>query len=222
MGSRKFDRFEKFHRLIPVLVQRFNEDEELAARAMANPILAIEELGYELTPAVRREVGWRIRFPGKQVDRLRKLSEKIFAEAGTEFDPESEKEVSKVLFQRLKLARPEKVEAAGPRRRGPPRPISLSAKRREPARTKSAKRKTAGTAVTTQGAPWVDPLQSMETAHAVMKPLLEYRALAVSRPGFATRAEYEDLKEGRRKRPGVKIKIRMPEGGLHHEENSDA
>ena len=62
MRTRTLSSFEAFHRLVPSIVKRINEDTALAMRAMTNPILAMEELGIELEPALAREVERRLRF----------------------------------------------------------------------------------------------------------------------------------------------------------------
>jgi hypothetical protein len=49
---RELRSFEQLHRLVPALIGRLNKQPELAARAMANPLLALEELDIRLTPKV--------------------------------------------------------------------------------------------------------------------------------------------------------------------------
>lgn len=55
------------------LLDRFNKDQPLAMAAAVNPLLALEELGYRLAPAVRREIERRSRYTKRQLVRLESL-----------------------------------------------------------------------------------------------------------------------------------------------------
>ena len=55
---------------VAALLERINSDPQLALAAAVNPLLALEELGFRLAPAVRREIDRRSRYTRRQVVRL--------------------------------------------------------------------------------------------------------------------------------------------------------
>ena len=56
-----------------------------------------------------------------------------------------------------------------------------------------------------------DPLKRLAGAHPVVDLLLEYRAIARSRPELASRHDYELIKAKPNALPITKIKINLPE-----------
>src|SRR4051812_11611067 len=92
--------------LIPEILERLNADQPLLLAALANPLFALEELGYEIEPSFEEELIDRLRFGTKDAARIRHLRKEIFAHAGDAFDLESEDETERILFEQLKLPRP--------------------------------------------------------------------------------------------------------------------
>jgi hypothetical protein len=90
---------------ITSIVARVNADPPLACAAALNPLLAVEELGYEIPPALRREFEHRVRFGEKTARRLEELRQQIVQHAGKEFDPDSEEELRSVLAHHMQLIR---------------------------------------------------------------------------------------------------------------------
>jgi hypothetical protein len=58
---------------VATLLERINSDRHLALAAAANPLLALEELGYRLAPSVRHEIERRSRYTRRQLVRLEAL-----------------------------------------------------------------------------------------------------------------------------------------------------
>lgn len=196
MATKTLRSFSSFHRLVPSIIRRLNEDQGLAMRALANPILAIEELGITLAPSLQKEVERRLRFSEKDGKRLEALEAEIHKHAGTEFDPESGKAVEEVLFKRLKVKRPKDLEIGDVHGRGLPRMKALKG----PAKGEK------------------DPLETLGKAHPILAPLMEYRRIAKGRPGFAGKEEYERLKTTKLPLSVSGIRIDVPS----HEEDHHA
>jgi hypothetical protein len=110
MADKTFESFSEFHAAVPELARRMTADTQLAARALANPILALQELGVTFTPALEREVERWVRFTKADRERLATLEQQLHVAVGEAFDPESEHDVERVLFTKLKLARPKQPE----------------------------------------------------------------------------------------------------------------
>src|ERR1022692_113358 len=85
------ENLQQLQKHVPSIVKAVNADPSLALAAAANPLFAIEELGYQIPSGLRRTVEHRIRFSLDQLERLKKLSTEIHRELGDYFDIESEK-----------------------------------------------------------------------------------------------------------------------------------
>jgi hypothetical protein len=167
---------------LPTILGRLQDDQPLARAAAANPIYALEELGYEVDPAQRQEIEDRLRFRPRVATRLRQLRRRIFKEVGGEFDLRSPDDVRAAL--ETVGATPGQTKA--PRLQiqdyGPPRPRVAWAE------------------------PDEDRLEQLRGSHAVLEPLLEYRHLEASEPRLAPRWLYDEIRSGERQTPLVHIR----------------
>ncbi len=100
--TEKISTFEELQQRIPELLDKHGDNQELLRAAMANPVLALKEVGIELSPEVERELKLRARFGKKDYKKMRKLEHQIFEEAGTLFDLQSEEETLEVCKTALK------------------------------------------------------------------------------------------------------------------------
>lgn len=98
----KITSFQELQQRIPDLLEEHGDNQELLQAAMANPILALEKIGIELSPEVERELKLRARFGKKEVKKMRKLEKQIFDEADAIFDLQSEVETLEVCKRCLK------------------------------------------------------------------------------------------------------------------------
>lgn len=195
MKEKKISTFNDFHRLVPKIVKQINDDSLLCIRAAVNPLLAFEELGYILTPAVKKEVEYMIRFTPKERSKLEKLEKQLQDEAGSDVNFDDSKDIERLLFKTLKLSKPPKLKT-----------ISLP----DVMTTGSVLCKEKRTA-------WTDPLKSLSKKHPVLKPLLAYRELQVKRPSFGNRTVYDKLKTQKKTLPISRIRINFPEQPCHEE-----
>jgi hypothetical protein len=165
---------------IPLIVAEVNANPQLALAAAANPLFALEELGYGIAPEVRAEVEDTVRFGPETAQQLQELRSQIFQAAGRTFDLQSEEELRQVLGEELKLPLP----AAG---------------------KESATPAASGKLVLLPQLRWSektpDPLEGLRVAHPVMAPLLEYRRLEAGEPRLASRAVYDGVRQGKQSTP---------------------
>ena len=209
--------FKAFHRLVPSIVKRLSEDRDLAVRAMANPVMAIEELGFDLAPEVAQEIERRVRFSDETRSRLSAIETRLFEAAGERFDPESVQDIERVLFSRLKLRRPADLGSLEP----PPRPglevPRFAVKRIEAEARKRGAKKQGAKAVRrfiarrVETPLPVDPLAQIKGSHVVVDLLLQHRAITRRVPKLASRAGYEALKANPRGVPVTNIVVHLPE-----------
>ena len=172
MQKKRLASWSDAQRDIAAIVEKMNADPALARAAMANPLFALEEIGYEIEPAVHREFEERIRFSVEQVAKLGALRKKINRLARREIDPEDHAHVHKLLFQELKL----------PKRVGD-HDFSAQTSLDYLPRPKWA-----------SGPP--DVLELLRGKHELVDALLEYRALEASEPRLASRDFYDSVRHG--------------------------
>jgi hypothetical protein len=188
---------EQAERLVPSLARALQQDALLAQRALANPLLAIEELGYQIAPDLRAAVERRVRFSLQIFDKLQQLSEQIQLLAGHPFDVDSSPELDAVLFSELGL----------------PRPPGRVTDQLTPKQLPPGVDFTQVTAPLPWQAPFAprltDPLEALRGQHPIMEPLLEYRILDASEPRLAPPEVYEQLRRGELTLPIGTVRFRL-------------
>ena len=199
---------DALRRRAPQIVEQLNAEPALALRAAANPILALEELGYSLDDGLKREVERRSRFDTPTIAKLEKLTRRIHELAGEEFDLVSAEDTARVLFTKLGLtpAAPAQrvVIAEGSLAGGEKR--ARGQRKATPSAVAAIPRRPVG------GVAPPDPLAALEGAHPVIGPLLEFRAIEGSMPPLATRDLYERIAAGKVEGPRLTIKARLQRG----------
>jgi hypothetical protein len=201
--TQKIDSIEALQKVVPLIVKAVNDDQAFGLRAAANPLLAAEEMGYQIAPEIQHTAERRVRFSQENVARLGELEEQIHKLAGEPFDIDSPPELERILFKKLKLPRPKPSSEPGdtPQQQKPPATYASSA--RVPGKSASAPPQPAEP---TQ-AP--DPFEELRDAHPIMPPLLEYRRIERSAPRLAPRELYERIRRGEVKMPITKIQARL-------------
>ena len=186
--SQTINSIEALQKVVPLIVKAVNDDQAFGLRAAANPLLAAEELGYQIAPEIRQTVERRVRFSQEDASRLGELEAQVYKLAGVHFDIDSSQELDRILFEKLKLPRPTSPPQTAP----------------------DAYRKLASvppaTVGTTQNA---DPLEELRDAHPIIPPLLEYRRIDRSAPRLAPRELYERIRSGEVKMPITRIQARL-------------
>lgn len=196
---------EELRNLAPTLIEIANFDNRIALLALANPIIAIEDLGYEFTEEFRSEFERFLRFPVEAIEQLEALKEQINTIAGRSFNIDSPIELEHVLFTDLGLPRTNrtlKIEI---------HPSSLP--------TIVPNLPTASLPPQMSRLPKLrDPLEELKDAHPIMKPLLTYRQLQASELRLAPPEIYEKIKSGKVNLPVTRVKFHMPKEQTHVKE----
>lgn len=180
-AKRKLNSWKQAQQEIGDILASLNADQSLILAAASNPLLALQELGYEIAENVRQECEDRIRLGPSGAQQLQSLREEIFKITGEPFDLNSPEALSATLSRLLNYKRSHSLGAADV---GPPIPT-----------------------FNTTIAP--DPLERMRGLHPIIEPLLEYRRLDASIPRFATREVYDEIRQGKRDLPITKITARL-------------
>ena len=191
--------WEQLQQQAPLVLDRLHAAPALMLAAAANPLLALEELGYQIAPAVRQEFSDRLRFGAGGALRLRRLRERVFEHAGHPFDLESATELQRVLFAELRLA---PAPAVGPEKAA----IGLADLGRLPVRTRYGPPGSTAAGAPTAAA---DPLAALELKHPIITPLLEYRSLEASQPRLASRELWDEIRQGRHAVPITSLVARL-------------
>lgn len=88
------------------ILRRVNEDERGGLLFLLNPVFALEEAGFDLSPAMRRHIRRGLRYGAKTKTRIRKLEGEVAEVAGREVNVASDAQVARLLFDDLKLPVP--------------------------------------------------------------------------------------------------------------------
>jgi hypothetical protein len=188
----RLESWAQARRQIAEMVDRVNADPDLARAAAANPLLAIEELGYDIAPAVRREFEERIRFGQEIADERAALLGEIHRHAGRSFDVDSPEELEEVLHSDLG--------------------IGHSSRKREVAPLRIDELSVQPSFLGQPGRDRLDPLSRYEGQHPIIKPLLRYRLIEANEPRLASQQTFEQIRKGVANMPGVRVKFRVRSG----------
>lgn len=176
--------YEDFQRCVPGLFRIINGDPDLSIRAAVNPLLAVEEVGWRMAPAVRKKIERFARFSPRERRQLAAIEGRLRAAAGEDLDFDDPEQLEWLLFQKFGLERP-----AGMTSLAYPGEAASGA-------SGDAARKI-----------WTDPLDTLKKNHPIMEPLLAYRKLQVQHPTFATRSQYEEVRNRQRILPISRLRI---------------
>jgi hypothetical protein len=184
-AARRLSSVDEAQKAMPRLIAALNDDPGLARAALANPLFAIEELGYTIDEDVRTTFERRIRFTSDEAARLQTLAEEISKAAGCDVDVDDPYELARVLFEVLDLPRP---DSSGEHHNDEGRDLQTRDRAALPTEPLDPR------------LPWVettrsDPLEQLAGVHPVMKPLLEYRQLDATQPRLASPDAYRRARD---------------------------
>jgi len=188
-GSHMIGSVDDARKQIGFILAEINANPKLAIAAAANPLFALEDLGYEITPEARDEIADYVRFGAAKAARLKHLRATIFKTAGRKFDVDSGESLREVLEQlEVPLAR---TGTQAPSKRKGETPPALNL-----ARSPQVK----------WGPKVDDPLEQFREEHRIMGALLEYRRIEASEPRLATRTLYDEIRQGKLSTPLVSVR----------------
>ena len=189
------DSINEVRRLASSIIEISNSDEELALHAAANPIMAMEDMGYRFTDEIRYQLERIFRFSNETRMQLDNLEKEIHKIAGRSFNIDSSTELPHLLFDELNLPKPLFTIKSQIHQSYRVTPSELPTQPLPPQMSWTPKVK--------------DPLEELRGVHTIMEPLLAYRQLEASEPRLATRDIYDKIKSGEVKFPLTKIKFRI-------------
>lgn len=174
MEKPPIDSLQALHQLLPKIIDELNASPELALAATANPLHAMEELGYRIDPGARPEIEDHVRFKPQAAQRLTALRNQIYQLAKRSFDLNAPHELHQILCEELKVSfaealPPEVIQSVTPLPQGEDRSSTHP-----------------------------DPLEKYRDQHPIMEPLLEYRCLEASSPRLADLEMYREIRNGNR------------------------
>jgi len=175
-------------REVAAILEKINADPALALAAAANPLLALQELGYDVSPTARQEIADRIRFGEKVSQERDTLRSEIFTHAARSFDLDSAEDVHAVLFDELGIGQGKRLRSTTP--------SDLALAYRPSAASEGASRPR-------------DPLEDLEHEHPIIAPLVRYREIERSQPPFASPETYARLRRGEGRVPNIRLTARM-------------
>ncbi len=211
----------ELRRRVPSILERINDDPALAAAAATNPILALDELGERLTPALAADVERRVRFSREDAKRLEALGREVARAAGRSCRLEDPEQLARLLFVELGLQPPGlRARAPGSQARAPGSPAGRA---RSQAQSSRAQATDAGAVspqllrlveplpprTSAERKPAPDPLAHMSATHPVIKPLLAYRELEASQPRLASPELYAAVRSGAHPLPVSNLRARL-------------
>jgi hypothetical protein len=194
---------------MPTIVEAVNADPGLALRASANPLLALEELGYTLSDSLREEAELRARFDLDDAATLTSLRGDIERELGRKVDLGSADAVTRALATVGVKVPAKAVQAAI--RENATAAASADADTDAIATQTSKSPTRRGQKAPTPRPPVLQPplpvvapndsrrllpvLRERVGDHDVVEPLVQYLELEASRPRLADAETYERLRK---------------------------
>jgi hypothetical protein len=190
----QIDSLRTLQRNMPRVLKEGNANPALALAAAANPLLALEHLGYEIAPEARQEIELHARFGPDKADEVVALEKSIYKAAGSEFDLADGDAVQETVYALLQPAK--KGQAKEQKTQKQRVTQALEALRVSPTRIRIGK-----TAV--------DPLAEFTDLHPILPLLVEHRQLERQHPRFASRDVFDSILSGERKTAVTSLKFRL-------------
>lgn len=184
-------------RIMPRVLRALGKDPQLSLAAAANPLLALEALGYSLTDRASRQIERHARFGPAGAARLVELESSIFEIAGRRFDLRDPEAVRREIEPLL-------LEAPAPKGKRKKAPYKKSEARKALAILERPLPPVRSTAE-----PEPDPLEPLGRLHPVLPPLVEHRKLERSQPRFSSREVFERVRQGELNLPVTKLRFRL-------------
>lgn len=177
--------------LMPRLLEKYGSDTDLAYIALANPLAALEKLGYTITDEAKTELETYARFGRQDMERYNELKAKIFSLTGSTFNLQDDNETAAV-FEKL-MDKNAKASAPAAKKES----TSVKIKDLILSAPQFVKDK------------WTDKLEDAKDIHPAIPALLEFRKIENSVPRFADAATLEIIQQKKQSTPLTKIAFRL-------------
>lgn len=179
---------------MPRIVQALNANQALALAAATNPMLALEELGYELSPQARLEIEPYARFGPDNLQKLADLEAKIYGQLRVEKLPTNLAE-ARLIFEKMDSGLGKTVQQQSTK---PPKTGTIDAALSEifALKTRSAVEEE-------------KLLADLAALHPALPLLFESQKIHRQRPAFSDRDMFEKIKSGQKKTIFTKVEFRL-------------
>lgn len=195
--SKKISSLRELQLLMPRIVPEVNANSRLAIAAAANPLLALEHLGYEFTPQARQEIEPYARFGPDGLKRLSEIEKKWTLLVGPKPLP-FDKTTARKIFEQIGNEAPQRQKTSRETS-----PNLLQAKKLDDALE----------LVFFKKLPLAEDekkaVNMLSELHAALPLLFEYQKVLVQRPAFATREQFQQLLNGEKKSVATSIEFRL-------------
>lgn len=206
MEKGKISSLKELQQQMPRILEQHGKDPSLTFLALANPLLALEKIGYSFTPEAKEEITAHVRFGKTGAAQVQTLRQQIFTLTGKPFDLRDaaalQQNLSDVFSRAGDDEKTPKTKAKAAAASGPSK---LALPRAEIDAILDSVKKP----VKIEGGKVTDPLESFKGKHAVIAPLLEYRRLEATHPQLAEKNVAEALVKKQDKFPLRNISFRM-------------
>ncbi|MEO6818698.1 MAG: hypothetical protein ABI204_03150 [Ginsengibacter sp.] len=176
--------------IMPRLLEKHGNDSELAFIALANPLAALEKLGYTITEDAKFDLENYARFGKKGFEKYKELQGKIFTLTGQNFNLKNDNETASVL---------EKLINKGTKAGSAAKKTALSLDIRSLVLSTP----------TSINNKWTDSLKTIIDAHPVIPVLIELRKLENSAPKFADASTLQLIQQKKEQTPLRNISFRL-------------
>jgi hypothetical protein len=196
MKPGKISSLKEIQLQVPEILQEYADNQELALIALANPLMALEKIGYTFTPEAREEIEDRIRFGKQGAEKFSQLKQSVFEASGNKFDLQSAADIKTNVKAIL-----EKRSASGKEDKSTAETISS-------ARVESIL-KLLDQPVYRKSNHETDPLSAFIKDHPVIEKLVELRKMEASQPRLADAKALDQILANREVLPLKKITFRL-------------
>ena len=173
MKSKTIRSIEDLRKEMPHIIAEYGNNTDIARAAIANPVLALEKIGYTLSKGMQKEVEYYVRFGEKNKDRVLALEKQVYEHTACEFDLEDDNQLEKQLKTLLS-------------------DNSLNLKKSGKS-SKVAFRISEDKAVSAVKTVDLDPLQAHVDKHKVVPLLIEARKIYASSAKLSSSAVFKQL-----------------------------
>ncbi|MFZ2901148.1 MAG: hypothetical protein WA004_21135 [Saprospiraceae bacterium] len=192
----KIGSLEELQSLMPVIVPQVNANAQLALAAAANPLLALEKLGYEFTTQAKKEIEPYVRFGPDGLKRLADIEEKWKKAVGVQALPTDPSMALKIFeVKDLGIATGDKTKekyVVQPKPTDKALNAAIDLVFSSKKITEADEKKTLG---------------MLEGIHTGLSVLYEYRKLLRQKPAFADKEQFERLLSGDQKTPFTSLEF---------------
>ena len=190
--NREISSLKELQLLMPEILKTHGDNRELMIAAAANPILALEHLGYTILPEARHEIALHIRFGKETAKTLRELEQAIFRTAGEIFDLQDPESAYKVIAP---ILRKDLCDAKKQSDTEVEQILEILKKPYYPQQP--------------WGAPTEDPLLKYRRHHKLLELLTDYRKIEATAPRLSSPEIFDQILHKKRVLPLKQLQFRL-------------